>query len=483
MAASFYWHDYETWGADPARDRPCQFAGLRSDADLNPIGEPLVAFCRPADDLLPHPDACLVTGITPQRAARAGLCESDFAAAIQQALATPGTCGVGFNSLHFDDEVTRYLFYRNLLDPYAHAWQHGNTRFDLIDALRLAHALRPNGITWPEREPGVASFKLTDLTAANDIPHVGAHDALADVQATLALARRLRAAQPRLFAYALTLRDQRLVRDQLDQARANGTPLLHCSQRYPAAAGCIAPVITVAPKPGNPKAVLCFDLRQDPALLFDLSVEELRLRLFTPVAELPAGVERIGIKGVKVNAVPMLAPMSTLTPAAAERWAIDPDLAARRAAMLAGARPELTAKLAQVFSRDANRADPGDPDLMLYDGFIGDADRRVLNQLRTLAPSELAGHLPRLEDPRLPTLVFRWRARNWPDTLDEAEREDWDGWRFERLTDPAVSGALTIDAFEQRLAELRAERADDADTQALLDELEAWAAQVMDACD
>ena len=479
MADSFYWHDYETWGAVPAQDRPCQFAGQRTDVDLNPIGDPLVLFSRPADDLLPRPDACLVTGITPQRAAREGVPEAEFALSIQRELGAPGTCGVGFNSLRFDDEVTRYLFYRNLLDPYAHAHRNGNSRWDLIDALRLAHALRPDGIAWPEREPGVTSFKLGDLTAANGIPHAGAHDALADVRATIAMARLLKQAQPRLFDYALTLRETDSVLKLLDK----GQVLLHVSQRYPAAQGCIAPVLIVGTHPDNTKQRLCFDLRQDPALLLDLSADEIRERLFTASDALPEGVERIAIKGIKINASPMLAPLNTLNDAAAERWGIDRQRIAAHAAQVAAASREIATKLHAVYLAQP-RPRPTDPDLMLYSGgFFSDADRRRMERLHQRPPQELVQARPRFDDPRLDTLLFRMRARSWPDTLSEGEREDWDAWRFERLTDPDAGASLTIDGFEQRLAELRHEHAAAPSILNLLDQLEAWAQQVMDAGD
>jgi exodeoxyribonuclease-1 len=477
---TFYWYDYETWGSTPATDRPCQFAGVRTDAALNEIAAPAVLYCRPAEDLLPSPDACLVTGMTPQQAARNGLPETEFARAVQQELSRPGTCSVGYNSLHFDDEVSRHLFYRNLLDPYAHGWRNGNSRWDLIDVLRLAHALRPDGLQWPEHEPGIASFRLEDLTAANGIPHAGAHDALADVRATLALARRLRQVQPRLYNYALTLRDQRRVQELIN----GGRPLLHVSQRYPASRGCIAPVARVAPHPTNPKAVLCFDLRQDPTQLLELSVDALRTRLFTPAGALPPGLERLPLKGVKVNASPMLAPLKTLDPEAAGRWAIDPAQVDRHAQALVGREAALTAKLKAVFERPDESGVPaaaGDPDLMLYSGFFSDADRRRMQRLHDLSPAELAAEHPRFEDPRLATLLFRMRARSWPETLSEGEREDWDAWRFERLTEPAADSLLGIDAFEQRLAELRAARAADASALALLDALAQWAEQIMDA--
>jgi len=480
---TFYWHDYETWGSDPARDRPCQFAGLRTDLDLNPIGDPLILFARPADDLLPQPDACLVTGITPQQALAAGVAEWDFAAAIRHELAQPGTCGVGYNSIRFDDEITRHLFYRNLIDPYAHAWQHGNSRWDLIDTLRLAHALRPDGIHWPEREPGVASFRLEDLTAANGIAHDGAHDALADVHATLALARLLKTAQPRLFDYALTLRDQRRVRAMVDR----GEPLLHVSARYPAESGCIAPVAIVAPHPTNPKAVIAVDLRTNPSALLDLDADAIRARVFKRADELPDGVERLPLKGIRLNAAPVLAPMATLTSEGAERWRIDPPTVERHARQLASAGAELSTKIAEVWRGEGDRAEPDDPELMLYGGpFFSDADRRRMDELRARDPAALAQET-RFDDRRLPTLLFRLRARNWPETLTEEEREDWDAWRLERLTDPesaaGQTASITVDDYQQRLAELRAESASAPDRLALLDALEAWADKIMDAGD
>ena len=189
MSDTFYWHDYETFGVDPSRDRPVQFAGVRTDFDLNVIGEPLVIFARPANDFLPQPQACLVTGITPQLALAQGVSESEFINQIHQELARPGTCGVGYNSLRFDDEITRYTLYRNFHDAYGREWQNGNSRWDIIDMVRATYALRPEGVEWPLGEDGLPSFKLEDLTAANGIGHEAANDALSDVHATIAVAR------------------------------------------------------------------------------------------------------------------------------------------------------------------------------------------------------------------------------------------------------------------------------------------------------
>ena len=174
------WHDYETFGADPARDRPAQFAAQRTDLDLNPIGDPLCLYARPPRDYLPQPDACLITGITPQLADEKGEVEAAFIASIEAELLRPGTCASGYNSLRFDDNVTRFTLYRNLRDPYAREYGEGRSRWDLIDPMRTAYALRPDGIAWPLREDGLPSFRLEDLSRANGIEHGDAHDALGD---------------------------------------------------------------------------------------------------------------------------------------------------------------------------------------------------------------------------------------------------------------------------------------------------------------
>lgn len=205
MTSSIFWHDYETTGINPRCDRPLQVAGVRTDFDLNEIDEPISLYCRPSDDILPHPAACLVTGITPQLLAEQGLCEAEFMTRVHAQLAQPGTCGAGYNTLRFDDEVTRYSLYRNFFDPYAREWQGGNSRWDLIDIVRTAYALRPDGIQWPLQD-GRTSLRLELLSKANGIDHGHAHEALSDVRATIALARLIRQKQPKLYDWLFQLR-------------------------------------------------------------------------------------------------------------------------------------------------------------------------------------------------------------------------------------------------------------------------------------
>ena len=288
---SFYWHDYETFGVQPRRDRPAQFAGVRTDANLNEIDAPLTLYCKPSPDSLPEPEACLITGITPQVCEARGVSERVFADTIEAQLANPGTVGCGYNSLRFDDEVTRFLFWRNLIDPYAREWQNECGRWDLLDALRCAWALRPEGIVWPTREEGKPSFKLEQLTAANGIAHDAAHDALSDVRATIAMARLLKTQQPKLWAHCLKLHKKQAVIDEI----GIGRPFVHLSGRYPVERGCMAVVWPLAPHPKFKNEIIVWDLAFDPRELFTLNAKAIRERLFTAAADLPAGQSRLQI--------------------------------------------------------------------------------------------------------------------------------------------------------------------------------------------
>lgn len=468
---TFYWHDYETWGRDPARDRPAQFAGLRTDMDLNPVGDPLLLFCRPTDDLLPDPEACLITGLTPQHAREQGVPEPEFIRRIHDELSRPGTCGVGYNSIRFDDEFTRYTLYRNFYDPYAREYQNGNSRWDIIDTVRLAAALRPEGMQWPRKDDGSLSFRLEDLTAANGIAHAGAHDALVDVQATIGLARRLRAAQPKLWDWVLANRSKDRIGAMLDPRQ--GKPVLHVSSRFGPQSCCMAMVLPLAWHPTNRNSVIVCDLSVDPQALLDLDAGAIRERLYSRREDLAAaGRERIPLKQVHINKAPVVVPVSLLDDAARARTGIDPLRCEQHRQVLLGAR-ELAAKVKEVFS-GADFPPATDPEAMLYSGFFSDRDRGVLRTLRESAPAGLAQQSFLFDDARLETLLFRYRARHAPQTLSAEEQQQWENWRLARLTDPAAGASQTLVPFLQCLARQK-QQALPAGKRQVLQQLEAWA--------
>lgn len=453
---SFFWHDYETFGRVPRRDRPAQFAGIRTDAELNEVGEPVMLYCQPSPDYLPDPESCLLTGIVPQHCRQHGLPEHAFAAAVEAELARPGTVGVGYNTLRFDDEVTRFLFWRNLIDPYAREWQNDCSRWDLLDVVRATWALRPEGIEWPTLDDGRVSLRLEHLSAANGLAHQCAHDALSDVRATIALARLIRARQPRLWDFCLKLRKKDAVLAEIGVGR----PFVHLSGMYGAERGYLAIVWPLAPHPLHKNEIIVWDLAQDPAELFELSSAQVRQRLFSRSEDLPAGVQRLPIKTLHLNRCPIvIGNLKTLTPPVLERWRLDIDQALRHAETAARHGATLAGLWPEVFARP-EAPGPVDVDEDLYGGFIGSEDRRRLQRVRATEPEALAERLPGFDDERLDELVFRYRARNFPHTLSPAEQARWRQHCHARLH-AGQDGWPTLAQYFERIDALGEALADD----------------------
>ena len=447
MSSSIFWHDYETTGINPRNDRPLQVAGVRTDLDLNEIEAPVNLYCQPSDDILPHPAACMITGIGPDRLAREGLGEAEFMTRVHAELARPGTCGAGYNSLRFDDEVTRYSLYRNFFDPYAREWQGGNSRWDLIDIVRTAYALRPDGIEWPQQD-GRTSLRLELLTAANGIDHGQAHEALSDVRATIALARLIRQKQPKLYDWLFQLRSKQKVLDQIRLLQ----PMVHISGRFSAARNYLGVVLPLAWHPRNRNALIVCDLHLDVQPLIDEDADSLRQRLYTRREEMPDGQLPVPLKLIHINRCPVVAPLSVLRGEDQQRLQLDMAVYQARAASLIAAAGQWQEKLPLVYSAE-EFAPSEDPEQQLYDGFLGDRDRRLCEQVRSVDPQQLGQGQWMFDDERLPELLFRYRARNFSETLNAEERQRWQTFCQQRLSDPLMGAPNTLGDFERALQE------------------------------
>lgn len=419
---TIYWYDYETTGIDPARDRVIQFAGIRTDRDLNIMGEPLELFCRLSDEIVPHPEALMVSGIKLSSLQEKGLTEREFAESIYQEFSKPNTCVVGYNSIRFDDEFTRYLLYRNFYDPYAREWQSGNSRWDVIDLFRTAWALRPEGMNWPTKEDGAPVFKLEVLTKANGITHQKAHDAVSDVIATIDLVRKLRLEQSRLYDYFFDLRTKRNVLQQLYPLGKSA--IIHVSGRYPAIKGCCAIVLPLCTHPTNSNGIICYDLSVDPAPLIELSPEEIKKRLFVSSQELEEGISRIPLKTIHINRSPSVSPLSTLKGENEQRLGLNSALCLEHMHQIQTA-SGMVEKIQEVFS-GAEYEQYADPDLMLYQGgFFSNSDRLAMDEVRSCDPQTLRSKNFGFADERLDEMLFRYRARNFRQSLTEKEDQKW----------------------------------------------------------
>lgn len=466
---TFLFHDYETFGTSPALDRPAQFAALRTDADFTTIGEPEVFYCKPADDYLPQPEAVLITGITPQVARAKGENEAAFAKRIHDLFTVPNTCVVGYNNVRFDDEVTRNIFYRNFYDPYAWSWQNHNSRWDLLDVMRACYALRPEGINWPENEEGLPSFRLEHLTKANGIEHSNAHDAMADVYATIAMAQLVKAKQPKLFAYLYSHRSKQKLATLIDVPQMK--PLVHVSGMFGAARGNTSWVAPLAWHPENRNAVIMVDLAGDMSPLLELDADALRERLYTPKSELgddPA----VPVKLVHLNKCPVLAQANTLRPEDAERLGIDRQRCLDNLQILRD-HPQVREKVLAIFAEAEPFVPSENVDAQIYNGFFSDADRAAMKILLETEPRNLPALDITFADGRIEKLLFNYRARNFPGTLDEEEQQRWLAHRREIFTPEFLQ------RYAEELQALFQQYDGDSEKQALLKALWQYAQEIV----
>lgn len=474
MTNSIYWYDFETFGIDPKYDRLSQFAGIRTDEDLNIISDPLTLYCKPADDCLPDPRACLITGITPQKALTDGINETEFIATIHKEFSTPATCVAGFNNIRFDDEFTRNTLYRNFFNAYSHEWQHGNSRWDIIDTVRLTRALRPDGINWPEQD-GRPSIRLELLTKANNIKHEAAHDAMSDVYATIAVAKLIKNTQPRLFSYTYKMRKKAEV-SMLINLRTREA-LLHASSRYSAERGAIAMVMPICQHPVNKNGVIVYDLNVHPQEFFAADVDEMAARLYTPAAELPEGVQRIPLKQIHINKCPVVVPLKTMDANAANRLNIDIDACLQHRELILQHIDEFASKTSSIFQNN-EFPEVNDPDGQLYSGgFFSREDSQRIDTIRHTTADKLAALQFNFDDPRLEEMLFRYRARNYKTTLSDDELKQWDVYRHDKFSNPAASHR-TMNQFYAEIDAIRQAPDTIGSQLALLDELVSYAESI-----
>jgi len=471
---TLYWYDLETFGIEPKRDRISQFAGVRTDENLNIVGEPLTLFCKLPEEILPEPMSCLVTGITPEIANERGLLEKDFVQRIYQEFSQPDTCVVGYNNIRFDDEFMRYGFYRNFYDPYEREWKNGNSRWDIIDMVRLTHALRPDGINWPKHENGTTSFRLELLTKENNISHDAAHDALSDVYATIAFARLIKETQPKLYDYAYSNRSKQYAAKMMNVRQM--TPILHVSSKYPASQHCTAVVAPLAMHPTNKNAYIVYDLSVSPTQLLELKAEEIKKRVFTPSSEMPENVDRVPLKAIHINKCPVLAPLSTLDSASAKRIGIKLDVCLKNLQTIKQSH-QIREKIRSVFS-NAEFEKETDAEYQLYDGFFSDRDKMVFEEIRNYTLEQIKSAQLHFEDSRLAELLLRYKARNYPGSLNDEEQLRWDEYQQYRLFSSESEKTLTIKSFRERIEELKADPTQFPERRHILDEISEYADQI-----
>ena len=470
MAKTFFFYDLETSGLDARESRIMQFAGIRTDLDFNPIGEPYNLFVKLNDDILPSPEALMVTGITPQQTVDDGYSEAEFSKIIANDVFTPETIAVGFNNIRFDDEFIRHLFWRNFYDPYEWSWKDGRSRWDLLDVVRMTRALRPDGIKWPVDAEGKATNRLELITKLNKIDHLKAHDALSDVEALIAVTKLIREKQPQLYDYLLKMRDKNEVKKlvNLDYKQ----PFVYVSGRFDSEynKATVAFPLT-AGKNGN---VIIYDLRYDPTPFIEINAKDLTKKFYASWEERQVeNFLKLPVKELQYNRAPAVAPIGVLV--GNNGWAklaLDEETITKHKNILLSA-PSFAENIRSLFESKAEFKKSEDPESQLYDGFVSDIDKMRVETVRNANERELADFHPNFTDERLSPLLLHYKARNFPKSLAEDEVIAWEKWRAEK-----IMAALPI--FMKSLQKISS-TVTDSDKQFILQELQLWAESIIPA--
>lgn len=450
MTKTLFFYDLETSGFKPSEARIMQFAGQRTDLNLMPLDRPINHLIKLTEDILPSPEAILLTGITPQQTIAEGLVEAEFLKIFYSEVATNDTVFVGFNNVRFDDEFIRYLNYRNYYDPYEWHWSNGRSRWDLLDVVRMMRALRPIGINWPKDKDQKSTNRLELLTKANNIKHEGAHDALSDVMALIDLTKLVKSKQPKLFGFLFeTMRDK----SKIGQLISSGQPVVYTSGKYSSEYEKTTVVASIASHPKR-QGELVFDLRYNPADYADLSVEEL-VNLWRPKDK---DAPRLPVKSIQFNRLPAVAPLSVFNDDNQKRLELSLDLIKANYSKLKNIRPEFGKKILSALSiLDENQDykianQESEADGRLYEDFISSSDKPAMKEIVNSSPSDLANLKVKFKDDRLKLLLPLYKARNYPKSLDTEETEEWDKFKKRRLLDGKENSRISH--YFNQLAEL-----------------------------
>lgn len=467
MAQTFFFYDLETSGLNPRSDRIMQFAGQRTTLELEPIGEPYNLLVRLNDDTLPSPEALMVTGITPQQTIADGYSEAEFARILSEEICSEGTIVIGFNNIRFDDEFVRHLFWRTFHDPYEWCWKDGRSRWDLLDVVRMTRALRSEGIIWPEVD-GKATNRLELITKVNGIDHFKAHDALSDVEALIAVTQLIKTEQPQLYQYLLGMRDKNKVKQLVNVD--DKKPFVYTSGRYDSLYNKTTVAFPLTT--GKNSNVVVYDLRYDPTDFIRLSSDDLKKKLYAPWAERKAeDFVPVPVKELQYNRAPAVAPLGVLEHEAGwQKLQLDLKTVGHHIDILLSA-PHFAENIRSIFETRAGFKKADDAEAQLYDGFLQGQDRARIEMIRSADERELADLQPDFNDERLSDLLLRYKARNYPRSLNESEAQRWESWRTAKIL-------KELPMFMKSLHNLAVTEQDDG-KQFILQELQLWAESIM----
>ncbi|WP_210498340.1 exodeoxyribonuclease I [Vibrio crassostreae] len=460
---NFIVYDYETFGKN-TKGAVSQFAAIRANNTFEEQ-ERFNFFCKPSQDVVAEPAACLVTHVTPQIAENKGIPEYEFAHKVNNIFnAEMNTVVVGYNSVSFDDEVSRNMFYRNMIDPYRWSFARGNSRFDVSDLVRLIHALRPDTLNWAYVDDVDAndevvgkklSFKLEHLSAANGIVHLNAHDALSDVEALLSLMKMIYDKEPELFCEFFELRSKHVAESIVQRKTFGYTCYKFSKTNY------ISMMRNMGASAKDKNKYFSWDLRIDPSWFATLSDEKLAEVMSMRFAELEEnGYPKHGLHAIKINQIPFVFDSKHLGYSGV---ADNAKLSEIRSTVKANiefldANPDFARRVINLYESRVYDPLPNDTDMNLYcsetGGFFQNYEKEAIRKFESAATwkDKLGVYLEQSSGTRLQKMMFRIIGRNEPSVFDEELMKEWVSYVSQRINGDLPNSLLSYDQFMEELS-------------------------------
>ena len=400
---SFVFYDTETTGTHTSFDQILQFGAIHTDSELNELGR-LDIKCRILPDIVPSPGAMQITGIRANQLIDSSLpSHYEMVRHVREKLLSwSPAVFIGYNSIGFDEHLFRQALYKTLHPPYL-TNTNGNSRTDAMRMVQAASIFTPNALKIPVGDRRKRVFKLDRVAPANGFAHERAHDALADVEATIFLCRLLAEQAPDVWSSFMRFSQKAAVIDYISSERIFCFSDFYFSQPF----SCLATRIGINSK--NSSEFYIFDLEVDPSRLLRLSQK----KLITRLGESPKPVRRL-----RSNASPIL-------------WAAEeaPDIASakhigieelERRVQFLESNGEFCDRLIDVFEAAKEPRGPSPyVEEQIYDAFFTDIDQELLESFHRAPWEERPAIVDRLKDERLRILGHRLIHSERPNLLDK----------------------------------------------------------------
>lgn len=433
---NYVFHDFETFNFSPIGGSPSQWAAIKTNSEFSQEGETNV-FCKTYKDTLPEIEACLVTKHSPNSVNNGenSFCEFEFAQNVHRFITqSSNTTIIGYNSLSFDDEWLRQMFYRNLLPAYDWHFANNNSRYDGLLLLRAVFALRPHLLEWPfvvdkdDETKSRVSLKLENLSKANNLEHLSAHDALSDVVVLKQLMSIIKEKDPDFFELALNVKNKHYIRALMEKEDSK-KGLLYISN-FESEHNFVGFVIPLFPS-SDPNVYWAWDAKVDPQTVLSLSNDDKKNLMIMKKDEMQAlGLYKKGLVKIKLNSLPNLFPKTAYD----KSLAGDNGLAeikkdiSHNISVLNGCMDDIKSLVALIELNKPVYEEKQDYECALYSGgFITNEEKKFSQVFLAKGDWEsryihVKNHCPTA---RMEALSLRLIGRNCPSVLNEEDAAEW----------------------------------------------------------